>query len=153
MLPVCNSCSEERIRPLVFVDRGTPRTLVSQLSLWAIEGAGDFLGFRTMGYPGTRRLAVLSMAMLVATSAAAYAQEGDDLREAAQNPVADLISVPLQNNTNFNVGTLDNTQNVLNIQPVIPFTLNENWNLITRTIMPVIYQPALVTVPISDWGT
>ncbi|HUV65772.1 MAG TPA: hypothetical protein VMW24_17885 [Sedimentisphaerales bacterium] len=106
-----------------------------------------------MGYPGTRRLAVLSMAMLVATSAAAYAQEGDDLREAAQNPVADLISVPLQNNTNFNVGTLDNTQNVLNIQPVIPFTLNENWNLITRTIMPVIYQPALVTVPISDWGT
>ena len=56
----------------------------------------------------------------------------EDLREAAQNPIADLISVPFQNNTNFDIGHTDNTQNVLNIQPVYPVHLNQNWNLITR---------------------
>jgi len=90
--------------------------------------------------------------MLIAMSAVAQPQQGDDLRQAAQNPVADLISVPLQNNTNFNVGTLDNTQNVLNIQPVVPFTLNQDWNLITRTIMPVIYQPPFFPGDSNDFG-
>jgi hypothetical protein len=64
-----------------------------------------------------------------------------ELAKAAQNPVADLISLPLQNNTNFDWGPDDDTQNVLNIQPVIPFQLSEDWNLITRTILPVISQP------------
>jgi len=48
--------------------------------------------------------------------------------------------VPLQNNFNFNTGPYDNTQYVGNIQPVLPFKLNDNWNLITRTILPVIDQ-------------
>jgi hypothetical protein len=69
--------------------------------------------------------------------------EATELVRAAQNPVADLISFPLQNNTNFQVGPNGSTQNVLNIQPVVPFNLNEGWNLITRTIVPVINQPAL----------
>jgi len=64
-----------------------------------------------------------------------------EIAKAAQNPVAAMISVPFQNNTNFNVGPEEKTQNILNIQPVIPFSLNENWNLITRTIIPVISQP------------
>src|SRR4029077_6040775 len=85
-------------------------------------------------------MAVLTATMLVATSIA-YAQQGEDLRDAAQNPIADLISVPFQNNTNFDIGRTDNTQNVLNIQPVYPTHLNETWNLITRPILPVIYQP------------
>jgi hypothetical protein len=54
----------------------------------------------------------------------------------------------LQNNTNFNLGPLEKTQNVLNIQPVYPVQLDEDWNLITRTIIPVISQPA--TVPGQD---
>lgn len=58
-----------------------------------------------------------------------------------QNPVADLISVPLQNNTNFGVGSFNRTQDVLNIQPVIPVHLTENWNLITRIIQPIVWQP------------
>ena len=62
------------------------------------------------------------------------------MREAAQNPIADLISLPFQNNTNFGIGHTDNIQNVLNVQPVFPFHLNDNWNLITRPILPVIYQ-------------
>lgn len=65
-----------------------------------------------------------------------------EMAKTAQNPVAAMISVPFQNNTNFNVGPENKTQNILNIQPVIPFNLNENWNLITRTIIPVISQPS-----------
>ena len=65
----------------------------------------------------------------------------EEIAKSAQNPVAAMISLPLQNNTNFNVGPEEETQNILNIQPVIPFSLNENWNLITRTIIPVISQP------------
>lgn len=64
-----------------------------------------------------------------------------ELAKAVQNPVAAMISLPLQNNTNFNVGPDGETQNILNIQPVIPFSLNDDWNLITRSILPVISQP------------
>jgi hypothetical protein len=71
----------------------------------------------------------------------AAATNTDALRNAAQNPVASLISVPLQENFNFGVGPADRTQNVLNIQPVIPLSLSQNWNLIVRWIMPVVYQP------------
>ena len=65
----------------------------------------------------------------------------EEMAKSAQNPVAAMISVPFQNNTNFNVGPEEETQNVLNIQPVIPFDFIENWNLITRTTIPVISQP------------
>src|SRR6188474_3547001 len=82
----------------------------------------------------------LTVAVLTATSAA-YAQQGESLREAAQNPIADLISLPFQNNTNFDIGRSENTQNVLNIQPVYPLKLNQSWNLITRPILPVVSQP------------
>jgi hypothetical protein len=65
-----------------------------------------------------------------------------DLAQAAQNPLAKMISVPLQNNFNFGVGPNDATQWILNIQPVIPITLSEDWNLITRTIIPIVNQPS-----------
>jgi hypothetical protein len=52
-----------------------------------------------------------------------------------------MISLPLQNNTSFGIGPHDRTQNVLNIQPVWPIGVSEGLNLITRTIVPVIYQP------------
>lgn len=66
-----------------------------------------------------------------------------DLARQSQNPIANLISVPFQNSTNFGVGQFDRTSNVLNIQPVIPTSINENWVLINRTIIPVAYQPEL----------
>jgi len=65
----------------------------------------------------------------------------DDLAKQAQNPVADLISLPLQNNTNFGIGPNERAQNVFNVQPVWPFKLNADWNVITRTIVPVTSQP------------
>jgi hypothetical protein len=73
----------------------------------------------------------------------AAAADADALRKAAQNPIASLISVPVQSNSNFSVGPDDRTQNVLNIQPVIPERVGEDWNLITRIITPIIYQPTV----------
>jgi len=67
------------------------------------------------------------------------------LAKKAQNPVASIISLPLQNNINTGIGPDHETQNVLNIQPVLPFELNEDWNIITRTIIPVISQPNALT--------
>ena len=67
------------------------------------------------------------------------------LAKASQNPVADMISLPLQDNLNFGVGPADQKQNVLNIQPVYPIELNSDWNLVTRTILPVISQPSFGT--------
>jgi hypothetical protein len=64
------------------------------------------------------------------------------LAKAAQNPVANMISVPFQNNFNFGVGPNHAVQYNLNVQPVIPISLSEEWNLITRTIMPIINQPS-----------
>jgi len=67
----------------------------------------------------------------------------DELARAVQNPIADMISVPFQNNTNFNFGPRERTQNVLNIQPVIPVDISDEWLMITRTILPVVSQPSL----------
>jgi len=65
-----------------------------------------------------------------------------DLAKATQNPVASLISVPLQNVTDFNIGPFDRDRNtVIQFQPVIPIQLSENWNLVTRTIGALVYQP------------
>jgi hypothetical protein len=63
------------------------------------------------------------------------------LEKAVQNPVASLISVPLQNNTNFDYGPYNRTQDVLNIQPVIPANISKNWMIISRIIQPIVWQP------------
>lgn len=76
----------------------------------------------------------------------------EELTRATQNPVANLISFPIQNNTNFDYGPLDKTQNITNIQPVIPFQLNDDWNLISRTIAPLIYQPEFFSGQDSKYG-
>ena len=60
-----------------------------------------------------------------------------------------MISLPFQNNTNFNAGPFNRTQDILNIQPVIPMHLNPDWNLISRTIVPLTSQPS----PLFDSST
>jgi hypothetical protein len=66
-----------------------------------------------------------------------------ELARAAQNPVANMISLPVQNNLTFEFGPQEEPLNVANIQPVWPFELGEEWNLITRTILPIVSQPGL----------
>jgi hypothetical protein len=77
---------------------------------------------------------------------------GDDLRAKSQNPIGNLISLPFQNNTSWPLGVDDGVQNVLNIQPVYPFALNADWNVILRTVLPVVYQPSPVPGIDSDFG-
>jgi hypothetical protein len=75
--------------------------------------------------------------------AAPEAAARESLAEEAQNPIANLISLPFQNNTTFGMGPNgDRVLNVLNIQPVVPFALSKDLNLVTRTILPVVSQPA-----------
>lgn len=75
-----------------------------------------------------------------------------DLQKASQNPVASMISVPIQNNSNFGIGPYDRTQNVLNIQPVIPVRVTPKLNVIIRWIAPIIYQPAPGTANLEVYG-
>jgi hypothetical protein len=75
-----------------------------------------------------------------------------ELAKKTQNPVADLISIPLQNRTLFGIGPNHRTQNILNVQPVVPISLNSEWNLITRTIIPIIKQPDISTTNDNTWG-
>jgi hypothetical protein len=75
-----------------------------------------------------------------------------DLAKATQNPVSSLISVPLQNNDNFGIGPFNRTQNVLNIQPVVPIELNDEVNMIIRWITPILYQPAPGTANLEVYG-
>ena len=87
-------------------------------------------------------LGAVSLTPAAIAEASADMSQTEKLAREAQNPVASLISVPFQNNFNFGVGPEDVTQYVLNVQPVIPISISENWNLITRTIVPVINQPS-----------
>ena len=90
-----------------------------------------------------RALASAAGALMLVCAPARAELSAEELAKLAQNPVGNLISVPFQNNTNFNFGPLKGTQNDLNIQPVIPIEISKDWNIITRTILPVISQPAL----------
>ncbi len=62
-----------------------------------------------------------------------------ELAKKLNNPVANLISVPIQNNWDFGIGPANAMKYTANIQPVVPVSISEDWNLIVRTILPVIY--------------
>lgn len=76
-----------------------------------------------------------------------------DLAQELSNPVADLITLPVQMNYDHNIGPQEDGWKLqTNIQPVIPFSVNDDWNLITRTIMPVIAQDEIFPGSGSDFG-
>jgi hypothetical protein len=84
--------------------------------------------------------------------------EASRLAQQLSNPVASLVSVPFQSNWDFGVGPEEKQRYLLNFQPVMPFSLNDDWNLIARVIVPVISQPPLVpggqpTFGIGDFVT
>jgi len=93
---------------------------------------------------------ILSIFVLACSLSYAQGESDEDLRKAAQNPIANIMSFPFQNNTNFEMGPDSNrTQNVLNIQPVLPFF---NGRLITRTIFPLVWNPDYTQESGSNFG-
>ena len=82
----------------------------------------------------------LAIVALFAPSLGIAQESADELAKKLSNPVVSLISVPMQYNGDFDIGTANGTKHYLNVQPVIPHSLNDHMNLITRVIVPVIYQ-------------
>ena len=121
-----------------------------------------------MAFAHTCRAMIVVLALLsfLATGLAAHAQNppaaagtagGDnsatELAKKLQNPIGDLYSFPFQGNTNFDTGTKGGTQEILNVQPVIPIHINDDLTLITRTILPLVWQPSYRPTHVVPFGT
>jgi hypothetical protein len=99
-----------------------------------------------------KRLLIAVAVLAAPASALAQAQDDAELAKQLSNPVASLISVPLQNNYDCCYGPEDAGRYTLNIQPVVPVTLTEDWNVIIRTILPVIWQDETVAGDEESFG-
>lgn len=91
-----------------------------------------------------------ALIIALATSSPCLRAQDADIAKKLTNPIADLISIPIQSNYDFGIGPGDGTKSTTNIQPVIPIHLNDDWNLISRTILPVIDQKGIVPGGSSD---
>ena len=94
----------------------------------------------------------IALISLLCVSSSVFADDAD-LAQELTNPIADLMTVPIQMTTDNNIGPNDKGSKIqTNIQPVIPFEVGENWNLLTRTIVPVISQDEIVPGAGSQFG-
>lgn len=95
----------------------------------------------------------LAVVATLGMGSTAHGQDSSvDLAKKLSNPIASLISVPFQLNYDHGYGPLDGDKTTLNIQPVIPISLNADWNLISRTILPVTYQDDIAGPSGSQFG-
>lgn len=94
--------------------------------------------------------------MLLSMTQGVCSEEKKDSDEAlamkVTNPIANLITLPIQVNFDNNIGPDDGSKVLTNIQPVIPFDLSDDWNIISRTIMPVVYQDDIFSQSGSQFG-
>jgi len=79
-------------------------------------------------------------------------QDASELAKKLSNPVSSLITLPIQTNFDFRMGTGSGWRNTTNVQPVIPVALNKDWNLISRTIVPIIHQGNVTAPGASQTG-
>jgi hypothetical protein len=84
------------------------------------------------------------------TQSAQPAGAEQDLAKAVQNPVSNLVSVPVQENMDFGIGPFGRVRTTTNLQPVYPASITSTWNLIARVILPIVYQPDVIA---EDGGT
>ena len=89
----------------------------------------------------------------LAPDGSSESESASALAKKLQNPIGDLYSFPFQSNTNFQAGPHQGTQEILNVQPVIPIHLNQDWTVITRTILPLVWQPDLSPAHTVPFGT
>ena len=109
-----------------------------------------------MTNPGRFVLFPVAMTIALALSGVAQAEEPTEAEKLAQqlsNPVADLVSIPFQFNWEEGVGVDHDVRFILNVQPVVPFSISKDWNVIGRMIVPVISQPPLVPGGETTFGT
>lgn len=90
-------------------------------------------------------IAVLTIVAWAAPPLPTRAEEltNRELAKAARNPLPDFIVIPIQNNTNLDYGPVQGVQDGINIQPLISFRVADDWNIITRTVIPLIFNPNL----------
>ncbi len=100
----------------------------------------------------TTTILVSTLAGLIGLPAAANAQSADELAKQTQNPVASLITAPLQGNWDFGLGDREATGTLLNIQPVMPFAVSRSTNVILRVIMPLASQPGPDNTRVNGLG-
>ena len=111
--------------------------------IWRMRAAVVVCALVMAGYGGS---------VAAQSNAPAQADDAEELAKKLQNPIASLISVPMQNNWDFRIGAANAMRYTLNVQPVIPFSLTTDWNLITRTIVPIIYAESPVVGGDAKFG-